>query len=41
MVAEPPETGAGHGSQKGRPLSGLRSPEDDSGGRWEPLFTTR
>ncbi|WP_432029706.1 hypothetical protein [Streptomyces sp. 1222.5] len=29
------------GSKKVRPLSGFRSPKDDSGGRWEPLFTTR
>ncbi|GGW73013.1 hypothetical protein GCM10010503_58100 [Streptomyces lucensis JCM 4490] len=29
------------GSQKVRPLSGFRSPRDNSAGRWEPLFTTR
>ncbi|MEU6557227.1 hypothetical protein ABZ915_44430 [Streptomyces sp. NPDC046915] len=29
------------GSKKAEPLSGFRSPKDDTGGRWEPLFTTR
>ncbi|MET8768508.1 WD40 repeat domain-containing protein [Streptomyces sp. NPDC004658] len=29
------------GSKKVQPLSGFRSPKDDTGGRWEPLFTTR
>ncbi|MFJ9816454.1 hypothetical protein ACIRU3_14495 [Streptomyces sp. NPDC101151] len=29
------------GSAKVQPLSGFRSPKDDTGGRWEPLFTTR
>ncbi|MEU5593470.1 hypothetical protein [Streptomyces sp. NPDC020298] len=29
------------GSKKVVPLSGFRSPKDDTRGRWEPLFTTR
>ncbi|MFJ9866601.1 WD40 repeat domain-containing protein [Streptomyces sp. NPDC101165] len=29
------------GSDKVQPLSGFRSPKYNSGGRWEPLFTTR
>ncbi|MGW3360118.1 YncE family protein [Streptomyces bungoensis] len=29
------------GSKKVQPLSGFRTPKDDTAGRWEPLFTTR